>query len=114
MRSSLNVGSHDAFAPLTRVGYGVAARLQHALRPARSARRPATAPLRLNLALRGGGAHGAFTWGALDRLLEDKRIDVAAVSGRERRRAQRRGHSPTGLRQAAATVRERSLPRSGM
>jgi NTE family protein len=25
----------------------------------------------LNLALQGGGAHGAFTWGVLDRLLED-------------------------------------------
>ena len=35
----------------------------------------------LNLALQGGGAHGAFTWGVLDRLLEDGRGDVAAVSG---------------------------------
>ena len=26
---------------------------------------------RINLALQGGGAHGAFTWGVLDRLLED-------------------------------------------
>jgi NTE family protein len=81
MRSSLNVGSHDTFAPLTRAGYGVTARLQHALRLTRSARRSATAPLRLNLALQGGGAHGAFTWGALDRLLEDERIAIAAVSG---------------------------------
>jgi NTE family protein len=35
----------------------------------------------VNLALQGGGAHGAFTWGVLDRLLEDKRIDVEAISG---------------------------------
>ncbi|MEM8688360.1 MAG: patatin-like phospholipase family protein [Pseudomonadota bacterium] len=35
----------------------------------------------LNLALQGGGAHGAFTWGVLDRLLEDGRIHVEAVSG---------------------------------
>ena len=28
----------------------------------------------VNLALQGGGAHGAFTWGVLDRLLEDPRI----------------------------------------
>ncbi len=28
----------------------------------------------INLALQGGGAHGAFTWGVLDRLLEDERI----------------------------------------
>ena len=27
--------------------------------------------MRINLALQGGGAHGAFTWGVLDRLLEE-------------------------------------------
>lgn len=37
--------------------------------------------LRLNLALQGGGAHGAFTWGVLDRLLEDDSFAVNAVSG---------------------------------
>ncbi|WP_308916774.1 patatin-like phospholipase family protein [Jannaschia sp. LMIT008] len=36
---------------------------------------------RINLALQGGGAHGAFTWGALDRILADDRIEVAAISG---------------------------------
>ncbi|SLN60361.1 patatin-like phospholipase family protein [Roseisalinus antarcticus] len=36
---------------------------------------------RINLALQGGGAHGAFTWGVLDRLLEDERIEIAAISG---------------------------------
>jgi NTE family protein len=36
---------------------------------------------RIDLALQGGGAHGAFTWGVLDRLLEDERIEVDAVSG---------------------------------
>jgi NTE family protein len=35
----------------------------------------------LGLALQGGGAHGAFTWGVLDRLLEDGRFAVTAVSG---------------------------------
>ena len=30
-------------------------------------------PRRLRLALQGGGSHGAFTWGVLDRLLEDER-----------------------------------------
>ncbi|MFZ1104671.1 MAG: patatin-like phospholipase family protein [Hyphomicrobiaceae bacterium] len=34
----------------------------------------------LNLALEGGGAHGAFTWGALDRLLEDETLDIAWIS----------------------------------
>ncbi len=36
---------------------------------------------RISLALQGGGAHGAFTWGVLDRLLEDPRIIIEAVSG---------------------------------
>jgi NTE family protein len=35
---------------------------------------------RVNLALQGGGAHGAFTWGVLDRLLEDERIGFEGVS----------------------------------
>jgi len=35
----------------------------------------------INLALQGGGAHGAFTWGVVDRLLEDGRLAVDAVSG---------------------------------
>ena len=38
-------------------------------------------PIRINLALQGGGAHGAFTWGALDRLLQDEDIEIAAISG---------------------------------
>ncbi len=36
---------------------------------------------RLNLALQGGGAHGAFTWGVLDRLLEDDDFSFSWVSG---------------------------------
>lgn len=36
---------------------------------------------RINLALQGGGAHGAFTWGVLDYLLEDGRLEIAAISG---------------------------------
>lgn len=35
----------------------------------------------ITLALQGGGSHGAFTWGVLDRLLEDRRIDVEGISG---------------------------------
>ncbi|MFT3956446.1 MAG: patatin-like phospholipase family protein [Piscinibacter sp.] len=41
---------------------------------------PFTRPA-LGLALQGGGAHGAFTWGVLDALLEDGRFDVGAISG---------------------------------
>ena len=35
----------------------------------------------INLALQGGGAHGAFTWGVLDRLLASGRISISAISG---------------------------------
>lgn len=37
--------------------------------------------LRLNLALQGGGAHGAFTWGVLDRLLDEEDIEINGISG---------------------------------
>jgi len=47
--------------------------------------RPKTPPpsgkKRINLALQGGGAHGAFTWGVLDELLADKRIEIEGMSG---------------------------------
>lgn len=35
----------------------------------------------VHLALQGGGAHGAFTWGVLDYLLEDGRLKIEAISG---------------------------------
>jgi NTE family protein len=35
----------------------------------------------IKLALQGGGSHGAFTWGVLDRLLADGRLDIEAVVG---------------------------------
>jgi NTE family protein len=35
----------------------------------------------VSLALQGGGAHGAFTWGVLDRLLEDERVSIDGISG---------------------------------
>jgi NTE family protein len=36
---------------------------------------------RINLALQGGGAHGAFTWGVLSRILAEEDIEIAAISG---------------------------------
>ena len=39
------------------------------------------APIRINLALQGGGAHGAFTWGVLDRLLDEDDVEIAGISG---------------------------------
>jgi NTE family protein len=38
-------------------------------------------PKRINLALQGGGAHGAFTWGVLDQLLADERLKIEGISG---------------------------------
>ena len=35
----------------------------------------------INLALQGGGSHGAFTWGVLDRLLEEERLQIEGVTG---------------------------------
>jgi NTE family protein len=35
----------------------------------------------MNLALQGGGSHGAFTWGVLDALLEDGRVAIEGISG---------------------------------
>jgi NTE family protein len=43
--------------------------------------RPRPGVKRVNLALQGGGAHGAFTWGVLDHLLEDGRLAFSGVSG---------------------------------
>ena len=36
---------------------------------------------RINLALQGGGAHGAFTWGVLDRILQDETLEIGWISG---------------------------------
>ena len=45
-------------------------------------KRKTTSPERrpISLALQGGGSHGAFQWGVLDRLLEDDRLDIRAVT----------------------------------
>lgn len=66
---------------------------------------------RINLALQGGGSHGAFTWGVLDRLLEDGRVDIEGISGTSAGAmnavalahgfAQAEGESPLQMREAA-------------
>ena len=38
-------------------------------------------PKLINLALQGGGSHGAFSWGVLDRLLEDPRVEIEGITG---------------------------------
>ena len=49
--------------------------------PKKSPSSSTPAPKPVSLALQGGGSHGAFTWGVLDRLLEDERISIEAISG---------------------------------
>jgi len=49
--------------------------------PPKKLRAKPTGPKRINLALQGGGSHGAFTWGVLDRLLEDDRLEIEGISG---------------------------------
>jgi NTE family protein len=34
----------------------------------------------INLALQGGGSHGAFTWGVLDRMLEERRLTFEGIT----------------------------------
>ena len=41
----------------------------------------ADAQIAIDIALQGGGAHGAFTWGVLDRLLQDERLRLDGISG---------------------------------
>ncbi len=38
-------------------------------------------PVLVDLALQGGGSHGAFTWGALERLLEEEWLEIEGISG---------------------------------
>jgi NTE family protein len=59
------------------VDTGIACEADANIRPKK---RPTVATKTINLALQGGGTHGAFTWGALDRLLEEKRIEIEGMS----------------------------------
>ncbi len=52
----------------------------HPARPHRRTSARNTAKI-VNVALQGGGAHGAFAWGVLDYLLEDGRLDICGISG---------------------------------
>ena len=46
-----------------------------------TSRTPRTEPLQVDLALQGGGSHGAYTWGVLDRLLEEPWLRIEGISG---------------------------------
>lgn len=49
--------------------------------PARPRRKPAQKPKMINLAFQGGGSHGAFTWGVVDRLLEEGTLEIEGITG---------------------------------
>ena len=50
--------------------------------PIEAAKTPFTRdPILVDLALQGGGSHGAFTWGVLDRLLEEPWLGIDGISG---------------------------------
>src|SRR5271163_4576221 len=54
----------------------------NALLPKRASDKTAAPSVkRINLALQGGGAHGAFTWGVLEQILNDERLVIEGVSG---------------------------------
>src|ERR1700723_2993527 len=42
---------------------------------------PSSGGKKISLALQGGGSHAAFTWGVLDRFLEDDSVEIEAISG---------------------------------
>jgi len=48
---------------------------------ATAARRTSKSRKSINLALQGGGAHGAFGWGVMDKFLEDGRVEIEGLSG---------------------------------
>jgi len=52
----------------------------NSLLPSRATgRKGAVKTKRINLALQGGGAHGAFTWGVLEQILSDERIGIEGI-----------------------------------
>lgn len=62
----------------------------------------------INLALQGGGAHGAFTWGVLDRLLQEERLAIEGISGTSAG-AMNAGVLADGLRRGGASQAQQSL-----
>ena len=75
--------------------------------------KPAAKVKRINLALQGGGAHGAFTWGVLEQLLADERIAIEGISGTSAG-AVNAVMLADGLLAAAARKRRSGLPISGV
>jgi NTE family protein len=76
------MNEHGLQRPGTRPRRGCLGRIAASRRAGGGPKLPGRArTTRLNLALQGGGAHGAFTWGVLDRLLEAERFRYEGISG---------------------------------
>lgn len=78
--SGLAIGNRGRMSSIRTLGRYLAGWRDKAAPADRVSRPPARERPRLALALQGGGAHGAFTWGVLDALLE-RGVAVEAVSG---------------------------------
>ena len=65
---------------------------------------------RLAIALQGGGSHGAFTWGVLDRLLQEPGFDIVGISGTSAG-AMNAGILADGLRRGGAAEARKALAR---
>ncbi len=63
---------------------------------------------RIALALQGGGSHGAFTWGVLDRLLEEPSLEIVGISGTSAG-AMNAGILADGLRRGGASLAREAL-----
>jgi predicted patatin/cPLA2 family phospholipase len=71
-----------------------------------------TGQKKVSLALQGGGSHGAFTWGVLDYLLEDARLDIEAITGTSAG-AMNLWRWPRAISKAAARARASASQNSG-
>jgi NTE family protein len=67
-------------------------------------------PILIDLALQGGGAHGASTWGVLDRLLDEPRLRIEGISGTSAGAMNAavlvHGHAENGLQGAKAALED--------
>jgi NTE family protein len=67
-------------------------------------------PILIDLALQGGGAHGAFTWGVLDCLLEEPRLGIEGISGTSagamNAAVLAHGHAADGIKGARAALED--------
>ena len=75
-------------------------------------RQPSLEKRRVAVALQGGGSHGAFTWGVLDRLLEEPSLDIVGISGTSAG-AMNAGILADGLRRGGASRARLALRTTG-